>query len=228
MQGSRAGSDAGDPIRVLRHELAHLALHEVLGDLAPRWFDEGYASYAASEVERDDYLAANLTLALRGMPTLAALDSGFYEGRTSADASYALAERAVAELAALDPQRGLSLFIRYWHSGASFDAAVREAYGVTGAEYERRWRQNTRRRFGALALLSDITLGTVLMLALLGPLWWQRRTRDRERLTELRARDAAADRAAAEDALAQLLGVAPAPVGAEGDGKPAGEGAVSE
>ncbi|HET7621085.1 MAG TPA: hypothetical protein VFK39_04190, partial [Gemmatimonadaceae bacterium] len=45
MQGSRAGSDAGDPMRVLRHELAHLALHEYLGDLPPRWFDEGYASY---------------------------------------------------------------------------------------------------------------------------------------------------------------------------------------
>ncbi|HET7459004.1 MAG TPA: hypothetical protein VFJ74_15255, partial [Gemmatimonadaceae bacterium] len=28
MQGSNAGSDAGDPLAVLRHELAHVALHE--------------------------------------------------------------------------------------------------------------------------------------------------------------------------------------------------------
>ena len=41
MQGRRAPSSAGDPVRVLRHELAHLALHEAMGELPPRWFEEG-------------------------------------------------------------------------------------------------------------------------------------------------------------------------------------------
>src|SRR5205823_7527416 len=59
MQGHNAASDAGDPFAVLRHELAHLALHEYLDDLAPRWFDEGYASYAARELMRNEVLAAN-------------------------------------------------------------------------------------------------------------------------------------------------------------------------
>jgi len=36
LQGRRAGSEVGDPRVVLRHELAHLALHERLGDLPPR------------------------------------------------------------------------------------------------------------------------------------------------------------------------------------------------
>ncbi|MDQ6634461.1 MAG: hypothetical protein M3Z10_06845, partial [Gemmatimonadota bacterium] len=52
MQGHSAGADAGDPVNVLRHELAHLALHERLGDRPPRWFDEGYASVAAREWRR--------------------------------------------------------------------------------------------------------------------------------------------------------------------------------
>ena len=47
MQGSRANSSAGDPSVTLRHELAHLALHEYLADIPPRWFDEGYAAFAA-------------------------------------------------------------------------------------------------------------------------------------------------------------------------------------
>ena len=51
MQGARRGSDAGDPLETLRHELAHLALHERLGDLPPRWFDEGYASCRGARVE---------------------------------------------------------------------------------------------------------------------------------------------------------------------------------
>ena len=65
-RGSSGGAEAGDPREVLRHELAHLALHEYLGDLPPRWFDEGYASYSAREWRRDDVLAANVALALRG------------------------------------------------------------------------------------------------------------------------------------------------------------------
>jgi hypothetical protein len=77
MQGRAAPSDAGDPRAVLRHELAHLALHEALGDLPPRWFDEGYASYAAGEFGRDDVLAANLALLTRGVPHLADLDAYF-------------------------------------------------------------------------------------------------------------------------------------------------------
>ena len=62
---------------MLRHELAHLALHERLGDLPPRWFDEGYASVAAREWRRDDVLAANVALALRGTPSLDQLDESF-------------------------------------------------------------------------------------------------------------------------------------------------------
>src|SRR6185369_16402722 len=84
MQGKSAGSDAGDPLEVLRHELAHLALHEYLGDLPPRWFDEGYASYAARELTRDDALATSLALALRGTPTLDELDEQFTAGSVTA------------------------------------------------------------------------------------------------------------------------------------------------
>ena len=38
MQGVNAGGGAGDPLVTLRHELAHLALHEALGGRVPRWF----------------------------------------------------------------------------------------------------------------------------------------------------------------------------------------------
>src|SRR5581483_11958794 len=88
MQGRSAGTDAGDPAEVFRHELAHLALHEFLGDLPPRWFDEGYASYAAHEWTREDALSANLALAIKGTPTLDELDAEFYEGSTTAQNAY--------------------------------------------------------------------------------------------------------------------------------------------
>jgi hypothetical protein len=203
---------------VFRHELAHLALHEALGDLPPRWFDEGYASYAAGEFGRDDVLAANLSLLTRGVPRLDDLDDYFAAGAGSAQEGYAFAYRAVADLAALDPQRGLSLFFAHWSATGRFDLAVRQAYGVTGDAFESDWRRRTRQRYGVLALAANVSLVGVAALVVIFPLWSHRRRRDRERLAEMREADAAADRAAAEReaadrALAALLGELPPPAG---------------
>jgi hypothetical protein len=205
MQGRSAGSDAGDPIEVLRHELAHLALHERLGDRPPRWFDEGYASVAAREWRREDALAANLALALRGAPSLDQLEEGFAGGSTTAQSAYAFSYRAVTDLASLDPDRGLTLFFRYWEENPSMDLAVRRAFGVTLAGFERDFQSRTRRRYGALALLADLTLVFFILGVLTLPLFVARRARQRRRLEALRAAEDAADRAERESALAALL-----------------------
>src|SRR5215213_4997627 len=42
-------ADVADIYAVLRHELAHLALHQAIPVRVPLWFDEGYASWAAGE-----------------------------------------------------------------------------------------------------------------------------------------------------------------------------------
>jgi len=205
MQGQRAGSDAGDPVVVLRHELAHLALHEALGDRPPRWFDEGYASYAAGEWGREDLLAANVGLLLGGMPSLTDLELGFEGGAARAAASYALAHRAVAEMAELDRERGLSLFFQYWKATNSLDLAVRSAYGITLSGFETRWRQRTISRYGGLALFADMTLASVAGLVILGPLYWSRRKRMKRRMAELLEADAAAEKVAEEAARSSTL-----------------------
>ena len=209
MQGRTANTSAGDPVAVLRHELAHLALHEALGDKPPRWFDEGYASYAAGEWGRDEYLATSLALVVRRGRSLEAVDSGFAAGPLAAEASYALAYRAVAEMAALDPERGLSLLFQYWQGTPRLDAAMRQAYGITLDGFEIRWQQRSRLRYGAMALAADLTLASLVLLLLLGPLWWLRRRRDRQRLEQMRSADAAAeqrDRESAIDALLREIG----------------------
>ncbi len=205
MQGRAANTSAGDPVAVLRHELAHLALHEALGDKPPRWFDEGYASYAAGEWGRDEYLATSLALVVRRGRSLEAVDSGFAAGALAAEASYALAYRAVAEMAALDPERGLTLLFQYWQTTPRLDAAMRRAYGITLDGFEQRWQKRTQLRYGALALAADLTIATLVFLLLLGPLWWMRRRRDRRRLEAMRAADAAAERRDRESAIDALL-----------------------
>ena len=206
MQGTSAGSDAGDPLEVLRHELAHLALHEYLGGLAPRWFDEGYASYSAHELTRDDAMAAYVALALRGVPTLDELEDSFSQGATSAQSAYALALRAVEDLAALDPRRGLAPLFVAWGETRSLDRALRRADGTTLDSFEREWRARTRRRYGGLALIGDFTLAGLVLFIVLLPLWIARRRRDRKRMAALVAADVAAERALQESVLEELLG----------------------
>jgi hypothetical protein len=211
LQGGRAGSDAGDPMQVLRHELAHLALHEMLGDLPPRWFDEGYASYSAREWGRDEVLTTSVALVFHGVPPLDSLDNGFYAGAARANAAYALAYRAVAEMAALDPERGLALFFRYWKETGSLDLALRRAYGLTEAAFDQRWRSHTRRRYGALALLANATVAFGLLGLIIMPLYVLRLRRKRRELAELIAADESAERAAQESVLEELLAGQPEP-----------------
>jgi len=220
MQGRDAGSDAGDPVEVLRHELAHLALHEALGDLPPRWFDEGYASFAANEVARDAVLGANLALLFRGMPPLDSLDAGFAGGSLRAEGTYALAYRAVAELAERDPERGLTLFFRYWKQTGRFETAVRSAYGLTQGQFEEIWRTRTRRRYGGLAVAADLSIAAALTLFLVMPFYVIRRRRDRLRMAALVRADEEADRRERESVIEALLRSISSPMASAGDPPP--------
>ena len=219
MQGRSAGSSAGDPVEVLRHELAHLALHEALGNLPPRWFDEGYASYAANEVARDAVLGANIALLFRRMPSLDSLDTGFQGGSLRAEGTYALAYRAVVELAARDPERGLTLFFQYWKETGRFDIAVRRAYGLTQPQFEAIWQSRTRRRYGGLAFFADLSVTAAITLFIVLPFYVIRRRRDKLRMEALVRADREAEQREAASAIEALLRSIPLPFTSGGDGQ---------
>ena len=67
-----------------------------------------------------------------------------------------------------------------------------------------------RRRYGALALFADLTLVFLVTGLALLPFFVARRARDRRRLRDMLAADAAAERAERESILAVLLGPDPA------------------
>jgi hypothetical protein len=201
----RAAAKSEDPRVVLRHELAHLALGEAMGALPPRWFNEGYASFAAGEWGREEILATSFALVLRGPRTLESLDSAFEGGSTRATSAYALAHRAVAELAGLDRRRVLTLLFSHWKTTGSLDLGAREAYGITLAAFEERWRTRTRWRYGGIALLADLALVGGLLGLVVVPLYVRRRRREKKRLESLRLREADQERRARESALDAML-----------------------
>jgi hypothetical protein len=111
----------------------------------------------------------------------------------------------VVDLAAMDTARGLAPFFANWHESQSMDKAVRATFGITLYGFEKQWQSRTRRRYGALALVSDVTLAGLLLLLIIFPLYVARRRRDRERMAALVAADVAAEKAARESVLEALL-----------------------
>lgn len=170
-----------NPHRVLRHELAHLALHSVVKRV-PRWFDEGYAARAAGEWDRLDALRVNWVL-LRGVvPSLHELDSHLRGGGAAeVDAAYALAATAVGFLERLGKDRGLRPLLITLRGTSDFDLALRATHQITLGQFEGLWREDLRKRYGWLLLFSSVTVFWALAGVLLVVLWVWRRKRDRAR-----------------------------------------------
>jgi hypothetical protein len=172
-------ADEGDLVRTLRHELAHLALHEAVTVRVPLWFDEGYAAWAAGEWDRLGTLELNLAVVRGAVPTLTGLDGALRGSASSADAAYALAVSAVAELARRNPTGTLTPLLRRLESGEDFDAAVLATTGLAVGRFEQEWQHAIRRRYtlGNWLLAGGGWLVVALLVA-----WQVRRRRRTDRV----------------------------------------------
>jgi hypothetical protein len=146
-------ADGRDIYATLRHELAHLALHQAIGVRVPLWFDEGYASWAAGEWKRLGTLELNLAVVRGAVPDLRGLDGALRGSASTADAAYALAVSAVTELARRNPSRSLAPLLQRLRGGVDFEASVEATTGLTLAQFEREWRRALRQRYSLAAWL---------------------------------------------------------------------------
>jgi len=176
-----ANTPPEDVVATLHHELAHLALHWRVGRNVPLWFDEGYAAVAAAEWSRLDVLRLNWQLARGRRPDLESVNQALRGDPAAAGNAYALATTAVLLLQRWGGDRGLAPLLEQIGTRPSFDAALRATYGVTEGDFEERWQDDVRRRYGWLAWAEAVGLfWAVLAVALV----WMvriRRRRDRER-----------------------------------------------
>jgi len=174
----------GDPTRILRHELAHLALHQYLRRV-PLWLDEGYAARAAGEWGRLDGLLMNWRLLAGAPPTLDEVTMGLRQGRQEAEAAYAFATTAVLYLERLGGARGLAPLLGNLAAQPDLDQALRITYGMTLVQFEAAWRGDLKGRYGWLLLFASFALLWVLVFLIVGVAWYYRRRRDRSRRSAL-------------------------------------------
>lgn len=144
-------ADAGDPLRLFKHELAHLALHESIRVRVPRWFDEGFATWAAGEFDRLDAIDLHLAVAGGTDPTLADVNRDLASPVGNPTRAYALASTAVLLLARRHPSGTLQPLLAALARGTSFDAAVQLTTGLSLDRFEEAWASDVRHRYGALA-----------------------------------------------------------------------------
>ena len=151
MPGGRAivvRADAPDPLGALKHELAHLALHEAVRVRVPLWFDEGYAVVAAGEWDRMESLRLNLAVVRGAVGDLQALDAALRQSESEAATAYALAGSAVLLLARSNPAQSLDALLGKLNAGTGFEEALGITTGYTLGTFERAWQKDLRRQYG--------------------------------------------------------------------------------
>jgi hypothetical protein len=170
--------------RTLRHELAHLALHQQVDVRVPLWFDEGYAGWAAGEWDRLGSLELNLAVARGALPGLRELDGALRSTETSADAAYGLAVSAVTDLARRNPSGTLDPLLARLNDGEDFEAAVLATTGLTMGRFEEEWQRSVRRRYGLATWILAGGGWVLIATAVLGLIHFRRKA-DRVRRAAL-------------------------------------------
>ncbi len=173
---------------VYRHEAAHVALHAATGGNASSWLQEGYAQIVSGTWDWREGWRLQFILMRGGEGMLADIDGRFRSGRDP-ETAYILAYTAVDALRSLSGDAGLEALFGALRSGRSFDAAVRQVFGLTAEQFETRWREKVLDRYGWLYLLSRtavVWLGVTFLVIALGI---ARVRRDRRRLAEMKERE---------------------------------------
>ena len=97
---------------------------------------------------------------------------------------------------------------------------MRNAYGVTQAQFEEIWRARTRRRYGGLALAADLSIAAAITLFIVMPFYVIRRRRDRLRMAALVRADEEAERRERASIIEALLRSISSPLTSPGDSPP--------
>lgn len=183
---SRAGTH--ELPRILRHELAHVALQRQLADaLVPRWFTEGYATWSAGQLDGSAGWQLRLALATERAPPLDSLTLDWPLLATDARIAYLLSASAVQYLHSLGSPETLAQFFDTWSASGDFEASLRTVYVVSSPQFERLWRAHVKRRFGWLQILAQTAFIWLIATLLVLALFIVRRRRDRRRMQQLRA-----------------------------------------
>jgi hypothetical protein len=171
-----------DAAATLRHEVAHLVLHEQLPGTIPRWFSEGYAEVAAGGWDVESGWTLRLAFALGRAPPLDSLALEWPRSAARARLAYLLSATMVDHLRRRSGDRGFALLMENWRREGSLDRSVRVTFGMTMGQLEDEWRKDVRKRYGWLSVAGNVGLIWFIALILGFAAIIPRRMRNRARV----------------------------------------------
>ncbi len=176
--------------RLLRHEWAHIGLHQHLDGLrVPRWFSEGYAQWASGGWDWNEGWKLRIALVREGSP-LDSLTLSWPRDEAKARTAYLLSATTVEYLVVEGGPRALEVLFRRWKELGNFERAFRATFGSTTAQFEEEWRRYVESHYGWLFVLSHSAVFWMLLSLVLVAMAGVRRGARRERMARLRAEDA--------------------------------------
>jgi hypothetical protein len=182
----RASTGPGGLNRIVIHELAHVGLHRYLEPARiPRWFNEGYATWSAGQLDFEAGWLLRIAFLTRRAPPLDSLEITWPAAETDARVAYLLSASVIAFLHDRGGDFALGRFLERWHEGATMEEALFRTYGLTVALLERDWGRDVRRRYGWLTFFAQGVVVWTLLGALVLVLFLVRRRRDRRRFARL-------------------------------------------
>ncbi len=164
-----------DPAGTLRHELAHLVLHDAVRGRVPLWFDEGYATYASGGWDVLEALTLNYAVVRGATPGLDSLNRALRGHPAGISTAYALAGAAVIELARRNPEHSLAPLMGLLGAGVPFDEAVLRTTGLTVERFDEAWQAATRQRYSLFTWTIAGGAWALLGVAVIAASRWRRR-----------------------------------------------------
>lgn len=176
------------PDRVIGHEVSHIFLNYLLGPYVgdlPLWMNEGLAQVMggaypdAAEARVTDAVVSSRLIPLRD------LTIGFPEGEAGGLA-YAEAQSAAAALLEEGGWAKMRALMDQLKAAKTFDAAMREVYGMSLSDWEGRWRRQAlfNARFATWAQIAEWVVPFLMFVALVWGIVTVRRHKIRQIIDE--------------------------------------------
>ena len=182
-RGMRGG--AMDIEEVLRHEYAHLALATALkGHEAPQWLDEGFAMLQSRGWNLSWTYTLSRGVLTKGLIPLEQLSDGLPVDERQAELAYAQSFSFVSYIKTELGPGTLPRLIKGLSYGLDTETALRQATGLGLRELERRWKENLKRRYSWIPIVTSFFSLWFLASLLFLFSYWLKRRRAKRKLAE--------------------------------------------
>jgi hypothetical protein len=176
-----------DIMKTLRHELAHIFLHNYSSKEIPRWFSEGFSMY----FEERGGLTRGFKLIRQAFSNsyidLDKLEDGFPEDPIDVQNAYLTSSEFFAYLLSVIKEEGLYKVFEYVKEGLDFKFAIYRVSGKSITELEKGFHKSVRFKYAWLPVITSSSTLWILLTTLFIYVFIvkKRRTSDRLKIMQL-------------------------------------------